>query len=149
LVTATAPGATRSLAPVCTGCAHELTIAVEVSSTLLAEGDQEHLGFTLRAVEPPRPASDSALRQAWPELSALQAQVGLAPLDTLLREGAEAVERRLLQVALRLAGGRVEVAARLLVVEPQALGLRLHRLDLDASGADDDPPVPVAPRRMN
>ena len=127
----------------------QLTIAVEVSSTLLAEGDQEHLGFTLRTVEPPRPVSAASPQESWPELSALRAQVGLVSLDTLLREGAEVVERRLLQAALRLADGRVDVAARLLVIEPRALSQRLHRLDLATNGADDDPPAPTAPRRMN
>jgi len=127
----------------------ELGIAVEVSSTLLAEGDQEHLGFTLRTVEPPRPASAALHQESWPELNALRAQVGLVPLDTLLRESHDVVERQIIQTALRLAGGQVDAAARLLVMGPQALRLRLHRLDLAANGADDEPPTPTAPRRMN
>jgi transcriptional regulator PpsR len=126
-----------------------LGIAVEVSATLLAEGDQEHLGFTLRTVEPPRQASAPSAQEAWPELNALRAQVGLVPLATLLREGSDAVERQILQTALRLAAGQVEVAARLLVMQPQALELRLQHLDFAARSADDDAPAPSASRRMN
>jgi len=125
----------------------ELGIAVEVASTLLAEGEQEHLGFTLRAVEPPRPPT--ALPQdAWSDLHALRAQVGLVPLHTLVQEGSEVVERQLIQAALRLAAGRVDVAARLLVMDPQALTLRMHRLDVAAHATDDESPPPP-PRHMN
>jgi PAS domain S-box-containing protein len=127
----------------------ELGIAVEVSSTLLPEGDQEHLGFTLRTVEPPRPLSAPLAQEAWPELSALRAQVGLVPLDSLVREGSDAVERQLIRAALGLAAGRVDAAARLLAVEPQALSVRMHRLDLAADATDDDPPAPAAAPRLN
>lgn len=126
-----------------------LSVAVEVSSTLLAEGDQERLGFTLRTVEPPRAVSSSP-EGTWPELDALRAQVGLVPLAALLQEGREALERQLLRTALRLAAGRVDVAARLLSIEPQALGLRLRALALSADetdGADDGAPTP--PPRLN
>jgi transcriptional regulator PpsR len=125
-----------------------LNIAVEVASTLLAEGDQEHLGFTLRTVEPPRPAS-AVPQEAWSALSSLRAQVGLVPLDTLLREGAEILERQLIQTALGLAAGQVEVAARLLSTEPQALSSRLQRLELSAHHGDDDTPAPAVSQRMN
>ena len=129
-----------------------LSIAVEVSSTLLAEGDQEHLGFTVRAVEPPRSAGASLDRDSWPELSALQAQVGMASLDTLLREARVHVERRLIHSALRLGAGQVEAAARLLHVQAQTLSLRMHELDLSAHGFDDDAAAgfgPTLPPRIN
>lgn len=121
-----------------------LSVAVEVSSTLLAEGDQERLGFTLRTVEPPR-ATRSLPEDGWPELDVVRAQVGLVPLTTLLQEGQDILERQILRTALRLAAGRVEVAARLLAIEPRALGSRLQALALsadDGEGADDDGPPP-------
>ncbi len=134
-----------------------LRVAVEVSSTLLADGEQEHLGFTLRTVEPPRPAVRGAQPQAWPLFNALRAQVGLVPLQTLLQEGAEELERQLLRTALGLATGQVEVAARLLAMEEPALRARVQALGLDALGADsghgqdagEDEPPPTAPHQMN
>jgi transcriptional regulator PpsR len=128
----------------------ELGVAVEVASTVLAEGDQERLGFTLRTVEPPRAAASSQAQAAWPEFDALRAQVGLVPLATLLREGHDAFERRILRTALHVAAGRIDAAARLLAIEPQALGLRLHALALpseEGDDADDDPSA--SPPRLN
>jgi transcriptional regulator with GAF, ATPase, and Fis domain len=90
--------------------------------------------------------------QAWPELDALRAQVGLVPLEALLQDAADVVERRIVRAALQRAAGQVDVAARLLRVDPLALSLRLHHLDLlgngsdDAIGSDDDA---QPPRRMN
>ncbi len=130
----------------------ELGIAVEVSSALLAEGEQEHLGFTLRTVEPPRPDSVYAVRQAWPELDALRAQVGSVPLQTLLREGGEVLERQIILTALRQAKGDLATAARLLSMEPERLQRRMRTLDRlvdDVDALDDEGPAPAAPPRMN
>lgn len=123
-----------------------LSIAVEVSSTLLAEGEQEHLGFTVRAVEPRAVAAGLATPESWTALSALRAQVGLAPLDALMREATELVERRFIESALSLGGGRVDAAARLLGVDAQTLTQRMISLSLRGGGNDDDgdaPPVSV------
>jgi DNA-binding NtrC family response regulator len=125
---------------------------VEVSSTLLTEGEQEHLGFTLRTVEPPRPNTLAWQPQAWPGLNTLRAQVGSVPLHTLLREGTALLERQIIRTALGLAGGQVEAAARLLAVEPQLLTQRLQALDLASDSGDDDsaaPHAPIPPHSMN
>ena len=130
----------------------ELGIDVEVVSTVLTDGDQELLGYTLRTVEPARPVTSSTVHEAWPELDALRAQVGLVPLATLLQEASEAVERQMIQKALRLASGHVGTAARLLFVNPQSLTLRMHGLDLAGLServSDDDDRVPPSPQRMN
>ncbi len=131
-------------------------IGVEVVSTVLTDGDQELLGFTLRTVEPPRPVGPMYSVQAWPELDALRAQVGLVPLAHLLHDAAGAVERQMIRTALRQAAGQVSVAARLLCVDVQVLSARMQQLDLWADGSDgddtsgsDDEPTPAAPRRMN
>ena len=136
-----------------------LEIAVEVVSTVLTDGDQELLGFTLRTVEPPRASAALLPTPAWPELDALRAQVGLVPLDALLQDAAAVVERRIIRTALRRAAGQVDVAARLLGTDPLALSLRLHRLELLPSGSnggsDGDaggaggPGDATPPRRMN
>jgi transcriptional regulator PpsR len=129
----------------------DLGVSVEVSSTLLTEGEQERLGFTLRTVEPPRTAGALAHQDGWPDLDALCAQVGLAPLATLLHEGSTAVERRIIRTALRLTSGQVAQAARLLHMEPRALSTRIEVLDRagNGNGADDDAPDSSVPSRMN
>ncbi len=117
-----------------------LGIAVEVASTLLTDGDQERLGFTVRTVEPPRAAATmhpSYEHEAWPELDALRARVGLVPLDALLRQAMSVVESRILRSALQSSRGQVDAAARMLGVDVAGLSLRLHRLDLQANGFDD------------
>ena len=126
----------------------QLTVAVEVSATLLTDGDQEHLGFVVRAVEP-RSAADAAAApfEAWHSLSLLRAQIGLTPLATLMREAADAVERQFLHSAVELAGGRIDAAARLLMLNPQALVQRLRELGLDET-ADRDQGGPAQPTSM-
>ncbi len=126
-----------------------LDISVEVSSTLLADSEDDHLGFMLRTVEPPRPVSVSSATGDWHELHALRAQVGLLPLSTLLREGNDAIERQMIRTALRMASGKVMDAARLLTIEPHALSLRIQCLDLASHGADDDGIAASKPQRMN
>lgn len=128
----------------------EIGIAVEVSSSLLTDGDQEHLGFTLRAVDPPRAAGRSTPPDLWPELVPLRAQVGLASLEDLVREGTQIVERGLVRAAMRLASGRVGAAAQLLRVEPQQLTRLLDEMNPGVDGADDsDGAAPGMPSRMN
>jgi transcriptional regulator PpsR len=126
-----------------------LELAVEVSSTLLADGDQERFGFTLRTVEPPRPASSHFADRAWPELDDLRAQVGMIPLERLIREGSEVLERQIVRTALELSGGDLAGAARLLQMDARDLSLRLQGLKkLDLDGDDDFAPA-VAPPRLN
>jgi PAS domain S-box-containing protein len=119
-----------------------LSLSVEVSSTLLAEGDQERLGFTLRTAEPAAAPVDSGALDVWPGLWALRAQVGLVPLATLVREAADAAERQFIHTALRLAGGQLVAAARMLQMEPQALSARMLGLQLESQGIDDDVGTP-------
>lgn len=116
----------------------ELEVAVEVSSTLLTEGEQEHLGLTLRMAEPAQARVPHLSIDPWPELSVLRAQIGLVPLATLQQEGAEHLEREFLQSALRLSAGQVAAAARLLMIDPEHLAERLRRLGLDALAWEDD-----------
>jgi transcriptional regulator PpsR len=119
-----------------------LSLAVEVSSTLLAEGDQERLGFTLRTAEPAAAPADTGALDSWPGLWALRAQVGLVPLATLVRDASDAAERQFIHTALRLAGGQLQAAARMLHMEPQALSARLRSLQIGSQGLDDDVGTP-------
>jgi transcriptional regulator PpsR len=126
-----------------------LDVAVEVASTLLADGEQERLGFTLRAVEPPRPSYGESPHDGWSDLSALRAQDGLVPLNVLVREGADSVERQLIRTALRLGAGHVEAAARLLQLEPGSLSRRMLALEMSGNGSDDDAAAPQPAPRIN
>lgn len=127
----------------------QLELAVEASSTLLTEGEQEHVGLTVRMVEPRAAATGTAGLDPWPELSALRAQVGLVPLDTLLREARASVERHLMRTALHLAGGQLGAAARLLRIDPQLLAERLQPLGLMDPEGDDDSGLPSTPPALN
>lgn len=97
----------------------------EVSAALLAEGEQEDIGFTLRVL--PGAAADDPLASG---LSELVGRLGQAPLPELLVQSVQWVERHLVEAALARAGGQVEAAASLLGIPAESLLLRLHRLGL-------------------
>jgi transcriptional regulator PpsR len=114
-----------------------------VSAALLAEGDQEHIGFTLRlldaAASSPLPEID-ALSQ---DLARLSLQVGQDSLAELLRQAHRSVEVHFIQAALRGAAGRIDVAAQALQLSVSALVERMHEHGLalpDPAGRDGLPP---------
>lgn len=114
-----------------------LAIEVVASAALLADADQEHLGFTLRvAGRAERPATP--IDAAWPVLSRLKAQVGLASLQELLHDGQLALERQLILTALRLGGARLTVAAQLLSLTADDLQARMAALGMAVGDVDDD-----------
>lgn len=109
--------------------------AAEVSATLLTEGDQEHVGFTLRPRQAPAPAADVSL-----DLSSLMLRIGSAPLPELLADAARLVEAHLLETALRAAQGRIDVAAQHLQMATPQLLQRMQALSLplpDPAGPDN------------
>jgi transcriptional regulator PpsR len=111
-------------------------VEVEVSATLLTEGEQQHLGFTLRLLEAAAPVRGVVL-EAWPGLTDLRTRIGAVPLAGLLHEASEAVERQLILTALRKARNGLEAAADLLSLTPAALVGRLEALEIGARGSDD------------
>ena len=116
-------------------------LRAELSAALLAEGDQEHIGFTLR------PQSGRQQQPAWvdalvADVSDLLARIGESSLPDLLAESALRVETQLIEAALQRAGGRIDTAAALLVISADSLLLRMRQLGLsDRSrlGADGRP----------
>jgi transcriptional regulator with GAF, ATPase, and Fis domain len=117
-------------------------LAVDVSSTLMAEGEQECLGFTLRpapaAPKAPLPPSDKLVLG----LAELSDQIGRVPLTDLLVELGHLAEKHIVESALARAGGRTQVAAEMLGVTVESLQLRLRRHGLSAyvySGPDGPP----------
>lgn len=99
-------------------------IAAEVSGALLAEGDQEDIGFTVH-LNQPAPAADAAAAP-----SELVARLGQTALPELLVNGLQWVERLLVETALERAHHRLDDAAALLAIPPESLFLRMQRLGL-------------------
>jgi transcriptional regulator PpsR len=118
-------------------------VAVQACATLMAEGEQEHLGFTMRWTPPGAGAMPGSLADMWPGLNGVRAQLGALPLGTLLQEAALAVERHLVEAALRSSAGNTAAAARLLMVQPHVLAHRMRSLGMVARGADDAALPPV------
>jgi transcriptional regulator PpsR len=98
---------------------------VEISATLLAEGDQERIGFTVHPVRPRgEPAAGAVLAAT---IDGLHAQLGQLPLPALLREATAAAERHFLDLALTRSGGDLGVAASALGISVDGLRQRRRR----------------------
>jgi transcriptional regulator PpsR len=114
--------------------------AVEISAALLAEGDQECIGLTLRRADA-RSASDG-----WTNGDAvlpgeeLSAQLGLMSLPELLLEAGRRAEEHLVSAAMARSRGDRDAAAALLGITPESLSLRLHRLGVSLDPDDNGSP---------
>jgi transcriptional regulator PpsR len=116
-------------------------LLASVSAALLAEGDQEHIGFTLR------PAGEAAALPAAADVLAadirgLGARLGQLSLEQLLAQASRMAELHFIQAALRAAGGRLDAASRTLAVSPRVLLHRMHELGLPSplpAGSHDGP----------
>ncbi len=106
-------------------------LLVEVSAALLAEGEQEDIGFTLRPLaEGSGPQPSEALGSLARALGDLAAHLGHQPLPALLAQAAELAERHLIDAALARSGGRIEAAAELLKMPLARLQQRLGHFGL-------------------
>jgi transcriptional regulator PpsR len=92
-------------------------VDVDVTAALLAEGEQECFGFTIRACEP-RAEPRAALAQA---LAALDERVGQLPLAELVAQSKRLVEHRFMQSAMARTHGDASAAAALLGVAVEQL----------------------------
>ncbi len=107
---------------------------VEVSATLLTEGDQECIGFTFRrsrTAEPPAIAPAPVLSA---HLTRLVERIGQLSLPGLVQEAASLAEAHFIQLALERTGGDADAAAALLGVDRDRLARR-------GRDADDSPCV--------
>lgn len=115
------------------------TDEVEVSSALLAEGDQECIGFILRRhrprqAQPQQPAEALAMA-----IESLASQLGRVSLPDLVQQATHLAERYLIRSALERASEHAASAADCLGITPEGLALRLMRHGLVADG--DAPPL--------
>lgn len=115
-------------------------LEVEVSAALLAEGDQECLGLTLRRVDLRLAALPPQVGELAAAIDRLASQVGLVSLPDLLRETTEVAERHLLDAALQRTQGDRLKTALLLGVSMDDLWLRLRHHGLDRAGSQAMPP---------
>lgn len=103
-------------------------LMASVSAALLAEGDQEHIGFTIR------PAAVAAQVGTPSELALdvtqLVDQLGQLSLPELLNEASRMAELHFIQAALRSNGGQLDAAASMLGMQVGSLLQRMNQLGL-------------------
>lgn len=101
-------------------------LLAEVSGALLAEGEQEDIGFTLRPLaEGAGPQPSEPLVRA---LADLVSRLGHHALPELLLEASQLAERHLIEAALVRAAGRVDAAAGVLKMPAARLQQRMDQL---------------------
>ncbi len=103
-----------------------------VSAALLTEGDQEHIGFTLRAATgPDLPALPTGTAEELDlGLAELVNRLGQLSLADLLTEASRTAEVHFIQAALRASGGRLDAASATLQISPALLLDRMAQLGL-------------------
>ena len=119
---------------------------VGIAASLLTDGDQECIGFTIEAAEQghlSRLSPGDGMRDMRHGLDALAMQLGDVSLAVLLREAAALAERHFVALALRRAEGDADAAALL-------LGVDRARVDRAGSVSADpllDPDLPPGAAR--
>lgn len=103
---------------------------LEVSATLLPEGDQERIGFTLRVVAQRLPGALGSAADLANAIAHLTEQVGQRPLPQLMRQAAALAERHLIQSALQSHGPALDAVAASLGLDTRNLELRMQRLGM-------------------
>jgi transcriptional regulator PpsR len=103
--------------------------AVELSAMLLPGDDEPAVGLVLRRLDSAHPAVLTAHLAG--AIAHVSAQLGLAPLPTLMHELAQLTERHLLVAALEHSGGDHTAAADLLDVSADDFDARLRARPLD------------------
>jgi PAS domain-containing protein len=104
-------------------------IDVDVTAAMLAEGEQERFGFTLRS-RTTRGEPHAAWVQA---LATLDDSLGKLPLDELMARSKNLLERRFMSTAMQRTRGDAKAAAGLLGISEEQL---LQSLGRDAATPD-------------
>ena len=116
---------------------------VEISAAILAEGDQERIGLTLRRVDIAVTGTANAPQQLGElakAIDGLATQIGQLPLAELLQEASDIAERHLIDEAFKRSQHDSTKAAQLLGISLDNLALRVRYLGIGsappASGVD-------------
>lgn len=104
-------------------------LLASVSAALLAEGDQEHIGFSLR-LDAATVAPVGSTEDLTQDMGQLAARVGRLSLDELLGEASRMAEVHFIQAALRASAGRLDGAADVLGVTAAHLSDRMQQLGM-------------------
>ncbi|MFO0736465.1 MAG: PAS domain-containing protein [Labilithrix sp.] len=97
------------------------TVPVEMSATVLADDDQERIGFTFYPTGPATSESDVN------PLDIITGWLGATPLDVLVQRASALFERHLIAKALERTAGDTAAAAELLSIEATELARRRGR----------------------
>jgi transcriptional regulator PpsR len=102
-------------------------VDVEISATLLDEGDQVCLGFTFRRHELSGPHGLRHVDELVQAVEQLAGQLGRVSLPELMQEVTYAAELHLIRLALARTQGHAEATADWLGITPDSLALRARR----------------------
>ena len=116
-----------------------LALEVEVSAALLAEGDQECIGFTFRRQAVPTTVDLQPLDGLAVAIENLVSQLGRVPLPELIQDATHLAERHLIRSALLRARGNTATAAEWLGISPESLTQRLQWHSLDPGRGSNEP----------
>ena len=118
-----------------------LALEVEVSAALLAEGDQECIGFTFRRQVVPTAADLQPLDGLAAAIEHLVGQLGRVPLPELMQDATHLAERHLIRSALLRARGNTSTAAEWLGISAENLAQRLQWHSVDSGRSSNEPPA--------
>jgi transcriptional regulator PpsR len=121
------------------------TTEVEVSATLIGEGEQHQLGFFIRDIGRRLSAEPPPGQSLPPWLRQLPEHIGRAPLKELVRESTEQIERLCIEEALKLTGDNRAAAAELLGLSRQSLYVKLARYGLRVGPPEEPEAETLAP----
>ena len=117
---------------------------VELAAVMLAEGDEQNIGFTLRVVATDAATPADGLGTLMQSLQHLIGLVGERPLPELERQGLALLERQILVRAFERAAGDIDAAAGLLSVPRAEMEGRMRRHGLLRGGAGGEFEAPSA-----
>ena len=120
-------------------------LLASVSAALLAEGDQEHIGFALRLDDAAAAADVGSPLELTQDVGQLAGHLGRLTLDELLGEASRMAEAHFIHAALRRAGGRLDGAADVLRVPVPQLAARMQQLGLSLPPLAGQPGAPAWP----
>lgn len=125
-----------------------LRIEVQISATLLAEGDQECIGLTLRRIDQHARAPIALLGDLAAAITDLAAQLGAKTLPEMLQQVTAFAERHLIDAALKRTQGDPAETARLLGITADEVSTRMRALEMPTrthGDGDDGPRGPATP----